>query len=356
LLSFFSPVLLLSATPFTRPGIHQLSAALSVATIVTFGAYLLLLHRRVCAGRCRIEKILPVGFALGCSFLLAEAFAASWPASHAVGYTLSSRLWYRKYWSIADPRGYRDVDHDVEPGRRVYVLGDSFVAGVGLADVEQRFSNILHRRLAPEFRVYNLGRNGSDTRDEYRRLGEEVVAPDLLILFYYSNDIEEACMELGHKMPAFSPYSNVPRAVGYVVRRSYVLDLIYWRFPQRDLLGREDALRSCYLDRKVLEIQLEDLTRFVVYSHTHGTPLVVVAFPHLIDAETSRRLIDPVIQLFESKNVLLIDVYPLIARLDVSQRIVSWNDSHPSPLLNRELADSALAMLQSSGILNHDQQ
>lgn len=347
LVSALSPLLLLMATPFTRAEVHSLSAALTLLIIVIFSAYLIVSRRDLVRSTALVNAA-TVALTLLCVFLAAEAIAAQLPASHAVGYTLSSRLWYRKFWSLNN-QGYRDADRKIEPGRRIYVLGDSFAAGVGIRSEEERFSNLLHRRLAPEFRVYNLGQNGSDTRDEYRRLMMQP-SPDLLILFYYTNDIQQACMEHGYPMPGFTPYASLP-GFAYWIRRSYLLDLMYWQFPQEDLSGYESALEMCYTEPKVLDDHLADLGRFVDYSRDRGIPLLVVAFPHLVNAETSRRLSEPVIRFFQDREILLIDVYPVIAPLGIRQRIVNRNDAHPSPLLNRTLAEMTLSLLESSGVL-----
>lgn len=347
-----SAVLLLLATPFTRPWVHGVSALLTLATLAAL-CTALIAAPGACGsrGRAAVEKAVMAGLAVSAVLLTGEAVATGLPASHAVGYTLASRLWYAKHWKPANRAGFRDADRDAEPGRRVYVLGDSFVAGVGMADVEDRFSNLLHRRLAPEFRVFNLGRNGAATREEYRRLLEQPEPPDLLILSYYTNDIQEACAAAGRRLPGFEPYTNLPALARRIVRRSYLLDLLYWRLPQPDLLGYESTLEGCYASPDVLAGHLADLDRFVEYGRAQRTPLLVVAFPHLVNAGATRRLIQPVIRRFQEQAVPVLDVFPLLEALSVSERIVNRNDAHPSRLLNRLVAGASLSLLESRGLL-----
>src|SRR6185436_234575 len=64
--------------------------------------------------------------------------------SHAVGYTLAARLWFARHWSTPNNSlGYRDVEHPDDGRKKLFVLGDSFVAGVGIADARERFSDLL---------------------------------------------------------------------------------------------------------------------------------------------------------------------------------------------------------------------
>jgi hypothetical protein len=292
-----------------------------------------------------------MAMSLGLTFLVGEGVASLRSASHAVGYTLASRAWFSRYWSLTNSAGYRDSEWPGGAAKRIDVIGDSFVAGLGIANVDDRMSNLLDRRLRPEFRVRNLGWNGADTRDELKRLRSLPTPPDLLILSYYANDIQEACGDAGHRLPGFTPYANVPWALRALLRRSYLLDALYWRFPQSDLVGYEGSLESCYQDPKALKLHRRDLEAIVIYCRERRLPLLVVAFPHLVRAEPTRKLIEPVIEFFGAQGVLVVDVFPLLERLPVRDRIVNSNDAHPSVLLNRLVADAVLSALDANGLL-----
>jgi hypothetical protein len=89
------------------------------------------------------------------------------------------------------------------------------------------------------------------------------------------------------------------------------------------------------------------LKRFVTFANEHRVPLLVVAFPHLVNTETSRRLIEPVMRFFQEQRIPLLDVSPMVERLKPRDRIVNQNDAHPSVLLNHLVADSLLVMLRT---------
>ena len=353
-LTLLSGLLLFLATPLVRPRVHFACAVLNFVLLGGMALYLLRSHpspRPNAVGRSGIANAVTMAVTVGLVFLVGEAVASLRTASHAVGYTLASRAWFSRFWTPRNSEGYRDLERAGAPGRRIDVLGDSFVTGVGIADIEDRFSNILDRRLSPGFHVRNLGWNGSDTRDQLQRLVALPTPPDLLILSYYANDIQGACLEAGHRLPGFAPYSNLSVVARGLVRRSYLLDALYWRLPQADLAGYEGTLEDCYRDPKALALHLRDAFEVVTYCRRHGVPLLVVAFPHLVRAETSRRLLGPVIDSFRTRVIAVLDVYTLLEGLEVHERIVNPNDAHPSILLNRLVAEGVLSSLQSSGLL-----
>src|SRR5262245_57085585 len=152
-------------------------------------------------------------------------------------------------------------------------------------------------------------------------------------------------------LPHFEPYANLPAPAEWVVRRSYLLDLFYWRFPQPDLVGYERALQECYPSPEILAAHLADLDRFMGYCRARAIVLVVVAFPDLVKVAPTRERIQPLIRRFKEQAFLLVDVFSSLEALPVFERIVNQNDAHPSARLNRLVADALLAALESDGLL-----
>jgi hypothetical protein len=70
-----SPVLFLLATPFTRPGMHALCAALNLAILASFAADIVA-SPHTFAGRRAVEHTIAVVLAVASEFLVAEAIAA----------------------------------------------------------------------------------------------------------------------------------------------------------------------------------------------------------------------------------------------------------------------------------------
>jgi hypothetical protein len=69
-------------------------------------------------------------------------FYSSFAVSDTFGFTLASRRWEERYWRPINSFGYRDVEHNLtELGNKkvLFVVGDSFVAGHGISQTENRF-------------------------------------------------------------------------------------------------------------------------------------------------------------------------------------------------------------------------
>ena len=74
--------------------------------------------------------------------------------------TLTSNRWLLKYYKM-NGSGYRDnVEYAIKRSgkRRISFMGDSFTAGHGIRDVEQRFANLV-RQQNPDWEVQVLANN-----------------------------------------------------------------------------------------------------------------------------------------------------------------------------------------------------
>jgi hypothetical protein len=168
-------------TQFVRPSVHFAASLLALgSTLLVPIIWLRLRPARSVAGYN--INIATAVIALVLALLAGEAVFTLTPQSHAVGYTLAARLWYERYWNFGNALGYRDREHDDTSATKIFVLGDSFVRGLGLPDPGKRLSNLLQERLGPTRRVYNLGWNGVDTREEYRHLVAHPLKPNVVIL------------------------------------------------------------------------------------------------------------------------------------------------------------------------------
>lgn len=331
-------------TPFVRPTVHFVAAVLALAsTLLVTLIWLRLRPEGTVTGRG--ADVGTAALALVLVLLAGEAVFTLTPRSHAVGYTLAARLWFERYWHKKNALGYRDREHVDTSATKIFVLGDSFVSGLGIRDPRNRLSDLLQKRLGPKRRVYNLGWNGADTRDEYRHLVAHPLKPAVVILVYYLNDIEVAAAAAGRRVPTFRPYGNVPQRVAHAIRRSYLLDFAYWQLPQQDLAGYEGTLESMYRDPAILALHLADLRRIVEHCRSAGIDLVVVAFPHLARPAETAPLLRPVVESLQAAQVPVIEVASLIAGRDPRLFYINRNDAHPNERMNALLTDAVADVL-----------
>ena len=65
-------------------------------------------------------------------------------------YTLASQKRLAEYWKPINSFGYRDIEHDLSSlgsKKILFVVGDSFVAGQGIDNPRDRFSDVLAAQL-----------------------------------------------------------------------------------------------------------------------------------------------------------------------------------------------------------------
>jgi lysophospholipase L1-like esterase len=336
---------LFAATPFARPAVHCAAAVATLAAAV-LAAALALRPSGPSAARGRTAEVALAAVAILVVGLAGEAISSLTPRSHAVGYTLAARLWFERHWRPKNTLGYRDREHVDTAATKVFVLGDSFTSGLGVADPADRLSDRLQERLGNERRVYNLGVNGADTRAELARLAAHPFRPALVVLLYYVNDIEGAAEEVGHTIPSFRPYGDVPDPVAAVIRRSYLLDFAYWLLPHGDLARFEGTLEAMYRDAAVLARHLADLDRIVAHCRERSVDLVVVAFPHLARPVETAELLRPIVTHLRDADVPVIEVAPLVAGQEPRRFYVNRNDAHPNERLNALLTDAVAALVE----------
>lgn len=317
---------------------------LALAAFFAIGGGVLLLRR---ARRSRaLRGALLAGLSLLLTLLGLEAAFMFVPRSHNVGYTLASRIWFERYWGAENSLGYRDDEHVRVPGKQlVFVVGDSFTAGGGIARREQRYSDLL-QQCRPDLHVCNLGKNGADTRAEFDNLQRHPLQPDVLVLQYYPNDIDGAASSQGLRMPPSAPYEDLPAVkVRFLVRSSYLLNFIYWLFPHGDVAGYLGYFGKASADAKVLAQHLQDLTKFIDYAQARRIPLALVVFGVMQDPARSKGLTDRVVALFRQRGAAIVEVGQLIGELSVAQRIVNNQDGHASALVHQRVAEALSRVL-----------
>lgn len=273
--------------------------------------------------------------------------------SHEGGLTLASHVWFARYWKPVNSQGYRDVEHtDTLGKKKVIVIGDSFAAGHGVDNADDRFSNVLAQKLGEEkYAVYNLGISGSDTRDEYERFEKAGVRPDVLILQYFPNDIEKAARQHGLVPAAFQPYSDLSKPLRLLVSRSYFLNYLYWQLPHGDFKPFDQYANRVYTDTTILNTHLQDLKKFVDYKNQHGATMYVVLFPFAFQLEKTKEYMRPIMAFFKENNIPVLEVGNLIGDLEPARRIVGRNDAHASAEVNQRVG-AALYDLVASGEKN----
>lgn len=260
--------------------------------------------------------------------------------------TLASQNWLARYWHT-NTLGYRDRDWTTEAlatGKTVLVVGDSFAAGWGIATPEERFGNVLARRLGAKYVVINLGKPGASTVEEMDTLQKYPLEKvDVVILQYYLNDIENAALSIG-----LDPKLDPTKGMAGWVNESYLANFMYWRWVARLRPEQEGSqtywnwLYSMYDNAAVWAIHQQQLTEFADAVTQKGAKLIVVIFPNMLDPFHSVPYVDRVAQAFEAKGIeseAIVKLFDAAAAMALKERIVSERDAHASATFNGLVGD-----------------
>ena len=294
----------------------------------------------------RIKRYLSVGVTILIIIFIFEGVFMFVSRSFSSPYPLASQNWVRKYWlPTINSLGYRDIEIDaatLKGKSKIVVLGSSYVAGDGIEDTSDRFTDQLQEKFPDNYRVFNIGYCGSNIIDQFKRLQEFSVKPDILILSHTTKSIK-GNKDSGSKKEK----SRIPGNPGFFVQNSYLLNYVFWKFIAPGKLFEkyiEDIDNNhifSYLDDEKLNAHFSNLNRFIAYSNENSIPLIVVLFPSMnIGIGFSEVIVNrQVADFFRSKNIPVINVYDFVKDIPAKDRIINSNNPHPSSLVHSIVAD-----------------
>ena len=274
--------------------------------------------------------------------------------SHLYDFTLASKNWFNKFWKPINSFGFRDEEPNFS-NPAIFFIGDSFTVGHGLKKTEERFSNIVSKKLLDEgykYSVLNLGVTGLDTRAEYdlmiNFIKKNNVTPSKIVLQYYGNDIEGVAEKNGLTFPGYTtPYSDIPKYLMYLVKGSYLANFIYWRFPKQYIYSYGKYLENTYKNQKVVSEHKNDIKRFIDFCNENSIELIVVVFPFMQDLNLSDTVyVKEILKYLYENKVKTINVSPLIENIPLNDRVVNKFDGHPSKKINIIVAKEILKLVK----------
>lgn len=269
--------------------------------------------------------------------------------SDGFGFTLSSRHWFQRYWKPINAQGYRDIEHppEVFMKQTLFIVGDSFVAGHGIEEIKDRFSDIIRNNLVNEWTVVNIARCGWDTTHEYEALASYPHRPTVVVLSYFVNDIGD----VAKKSKRLTPYKIPQHSENILMRlinKSHFLNYFYWRFHRIFFTREEDFwvfIKAAYNDTVIWDLHKIELNNIVEFCERGKIKLIVVIFPSLIDVRGTFAITSRVEQFLRSKNVHAINLSHGLWGKNPMDLIVNPMDAHPNKALNHEVASIVLRNL-----------
>lgn len=270
--------------------------------------------------------------------------------SDGFAFTLASGRWFQRYWKPINSLGYRDENHSGDEGKsNLFIVGDSFVAGHGIENYQDRFSNLLAEELGEEWAVHNIANGNWSTQDEYQALREYRFKPDIVIISYFINDIEGAAREAGEERPSL--INPPPKLVASIINQSFFVNFVYWRvyryrFAEEMREAYFGYLARAFSDPFIWEMHQEELRELIRYANINGAEIIFILFPNLADVDGSSEYTARVRVFLEGEGVEVIDLGPKLIDRPSEDLVVSPIDAHPSILLHQEVAELLCDSLQ----------
>lgn len=331
-----------------------LSVALFVATRFFFRVVLpAITHQRVLSLLC--------GNALIFLFLLSVALLSGeiyyrfvYDSTDSFGLCRTTQRWFERYYK-KNATGFRDsLNYMPTPARgtrRISFVGDSFTAGHGIADVENRFANIVRTNL-PDHEIHVLSECGWDTGMEINLLdfiptsGYET---DCIVLVYCLNDVADIVPE----WLALSKRLYESPKPGFFFQYSYVLNTIHGRLKaasEPQLADYYQFVQDGYKG-ELWEQQKTRLTELHNHVKSQEWSLLVVTFPFVHAMQQPypyQDLHDQLAEFWDQQQVPHLDLLSTFEDLKPQDLVVSRRDAHPN-----ERAHSLAAMAITDFLKQH---
>ena len=267
--------------------------------------------------------------------------------------TNSTNRWILRHYQYNNSK-YRDnQDYTVErPANktRITFVGDSFTAGHGIRDVNQRFANLV-RHQNPELDVQVFANNGWDTGHQLEMLAQlNTGALEYVVLAYCLNDLSDIVPEYQQIINRI--YAEDP---SYLVYNSYFLNTLYYRwvaFADPDVKNFYQFTLKAY-ENQVWQAQQQRLAAMQSLVQERGGKLLVVTFPfiHALGKNYVYRGVHQQLDKhWKQLNVPHLDLYGIYKDHAPEQLRVNQYDAHPNETAHAMAAKAITGFLKEQGL------
>jgi hypothetical protein len=291
-----------------------------------------------------------IGLELGMRFV--------WIASDSFQFSKMHQNWARLYWNPLNELDYRDYAIPAADDFRQHVIvaGDSLAAGYGVNDIADTFPHLLGDLLGEGYTVNIVAQPGWGITTALAQLENYPLAPDILILSHYTNDIVEgpAGKQYNRPFPKIR-LDPEPGLQAWLVNNSYLANFLYYRvflyFRHESMTLYNDWIRNSYDDPAVWSAYEDEMQAVIDWAQAHQVQLVVLVWPNLLDVTGSRNLTTPVVDYFSLHGVPVVDMSVYLAETPVSRLVANRFDSHPSVYSHHQAAEQLFNALLEAGIV-----
>lgn len=266
---------------------------------------------------------------------------------------LTTRKWFERHFHTNNV-GLRDnVDYLMQRSDRprVVFFGDSFTAGHGIADVEDRFANRV-RAARPDLEIVveaDLGWGTAHHLWALQKILRTGYRFDTMVLVYLPNDIDDL-------VPGWSEVMRRHRNdfhPGFLFRHSYLLNTLYaawYRHTETELERYDDLVVPAYAGRP-WQIERRRLMRIKRLAEGAGAQFLVVTFPlfRTLGPDNPYAAVHARLDRFWSDlGVPHLDLLPTFTAHAGEDLVVSPTDNHPNEAAHAIAAREILRFLDEN--------
>ncbi len=256
--------------------------------------------------------------------------------------------------------GWRDVEHDVEKPRatfRILGLGDSYLYGRGVRYediVLTRLGHLLERALPDSVRVetINTGMPATNTVDQRDLLRERGWAydPDLVILFFVLNDVEQNLFGDRPRIDFFRNYTTIFQRPDALSRVSRLWGWGRQRFHATVTARRylRDSVEAFGPEHPGWRSARGALADIQIEAQARGVPLLVVIFPffHELDGDYPFQSVHDIVREYcEDQGIDVLDLRESYRAYRGPELWVHESDQHPNEIAHDIAARATAAHL-----------
>lgn len=275
------------------------------------------------------------------------------------GLSITNHRWKRRHWQLNNfhIRDNIDYQHRIENGkRRITFIGDSFTAGTGVSDINNRFANII-RSNNVNLEAHALAIGGAETNTQLKLLTElwQDYEIHVVVLMYGLNDISYL-VEEGKDI--LERVYNYERNLTKIQRESYLVNTLTYRWiAVKDpvLSNYFDFVQKSYFDREQWQSHSRNLLAVKAEVEKRGGTFMVTTFPffHQIDAKeySFYSVHSRLDSLWSANDVPHLDLLSAFSGFSSDELVVNSMDAHPNETAHEIVANELEAFLKENANL-----
>lgn len=264
---------------------------------------------------------------------------------------LTHKNWYERVAKSNSLGFWEREPSTVSPDAKVVAaVGDSFAFGQGLQRAEDRFTDRLDLLLGESIEVLNFSRGGASTRNQLDDLLPYVkkVKPDVVVLFYLTNDIHDS---IGHPQP--KPKIRSKWENRFLVG-SPTWNYLYWKTFAAFSFEKEagssyNNLLANYQDADNFAEHVEDLQELVKQVNDMGAKpaVVILPYPHLWLNVSEQERESVLAKLTAAIPAPVLRLDELEKQFPVGEFEINSMDAHPSAEVHQAIAEKTEPWLKA---------